>query len=81
MKTSDLKEMPQNAGRATPTHLNFSNQEGEKKSHSFGERSLGAFKTKVFFFNIYLFLRQCDRVQAAEGQTEGDRESEAGSRL
>ena len=34
-----------------------------------------------FFFNVYLFLREKDRMRAGEGQREGDTESEAGSRL
>ena len=36
---------------------------------------------KYFLMFIYFWDNVRDRVQAAEGQTEGDTESEAGSRL
>ena len=36
---------------------------------------------KKNFFNVYLFLRERDKVQSGEGQREGDTESEASSRL
>ena len=35
----------------------------------------------LIFFNVYLFLRERDRVPAREGQRERDMESEASSRL
>ena len=34
-----------------------------------------------FYFNVYLFLKERDRARVDEEQREGDRESEAGSRL
>ena len=36
---------------------------------------------KKFFFNVYLFLRQRQNASGLGAEREGDKESEAGSRL
>ena len=39
------------------------------------------FKLKKFFLNVYLFLRQRQSVSGGGAESEGDPESETGSRL
>ena len=41
----------------------------------------GYYFKKKFFFNVYLLLRERDRVRVGEGQRETHTQSEAGSRL